>query len=95
MSMPRYAKSRDLNENEIVKALRDIPGVQVYLTDKPCDAIVGYRAHNILLEIKQPGKENRKDQEAQRKWRQKWPGQIAVVTTVDEAVHCVLNCYRR
>ena len=94
MTMPRYAKSRDLNEHEIVKALRDIPGVQVYLTDTPCDCIVGYRAHNIMLEIKQKGKEKRKDQEAQRKWRQSWPGQITVVTNIDEALHCVLHCYR-
>ncbi len=94
MSLNRHAKSRDENEGEIVKALRDIPGVEVYLLDRPCDCLVGFRSHNILLEIKMPGKTRRKDQEAQRKWRQGWPGQVQVVTSIDEAVHCVLNCYR-
>ncbi len=48
MSLRRYAKSRDSNENEIVSALRSVPGVQVYLLDKPCDLLVGYNCHNIL-----------------------------------------------
>lgn len=94
MGMPKYNKSRDLNEPEIISALRAIPGVRVEALDTPCDLLVGYRAHNMLLEVKQPGKENRSDQEKQRKWRQGWPGQITVVTTPEEAVHCVLNCYR-
>ncbi len=94
MTLNRYAKTRDSNEAEIVKALRDIPGVAVELLDTPCDLLVGYQAHNLLLEIKPPGREKRADQEKQRKWRQSWPGQIRVVTTVDEAIECVLRCYR-
>ena len=92
--MPKYAKSRDENENPIVKGLEDIPGVEVWRLDTPCDLLVGYQARNYLLEVKMPGKENRKDQEEQRKWRQGWPGQITVVTNIDEALNVVLRSYR-
>ena len=99
MSLNRYAKKRDLNEPDIVKALRNIPGCQVEHIDWPCDLIVGYRVHNILLEVKMPGMErrNRKDkahsEEKQKLWRKGWPGQIQVVTTPEQAVNCVLRCY--
>lgn len=93
MSLHRYAKSRDANEADIVHALRAIPGVSVYLLDKPCDLLIGFRAHNILIEVKPPGRANRADQKDQKAWREAWPGQIRVVTTIDEAVECVLGCY--
>lgn len=93
MSLNRYAKRRDDNEAEIVSALRDIPGCKVELLDKPCDLLVGFQAKNILLEIKMPGRENRSDQRKQREWRETWPGQIRVVTSVDEALDCVLNSH--
>jgi len=94
MSLNRYAKRRDDNEPDIVHALRAIPGVSVVYMDKYFDLLVGYRAHNIALEVKMPGKETRKDQADQRTWRENWPGQIQVVTSIDEAIHCVLNCYK-
>lgn len=93
MSLNRHAKTRDANEAEIVAALRQIPGAAVYLLDKPCDLVVGYRARNIFLEVKPIGRENRADQKHQSEWRIAWPGQIQVVTTPEGAVHCVLNCY--
>jgi len=94
MSLNRYAKRRDSNEADIVHALRAIPGVRVYLLDRPCDLLVGYRAHNILLEVKPTGRENRADQKDQAEWRKDWTGQIQVVTTIDQAINCVLNCYK-
>ena len=99
MSLNRYAKARDANEPDIVDALSDIPGCKVERLDWPCDLVVGYRAHNIFLEVKIPGKRyTRKDkahsEERQKEWRVHWPGQIQVVTSVDEAIHCVLNCYK-
>ncbi len=97
--MPKYAKARDANEPAIVNELNDIPGCKVERIDWPCDLIVGYRAHNIFLEVKMPGLENRnrKDKthsdEIQKQWRIDWPGQIQVVTTPEQAVNCVLKCY--
>ena len=95
MGIPRYARKRDLNEQEIVDALNDIPGCEARRVNWDLgDLIVGYRAHNILLEIKRPGMEKRKDQRKQRDRRASWPGQIRVVSSIDEALDCVLNCYR-
>ena len=91
--MPKYAKSRDANEADIVHALRAIPGVSVFLLDTPCDLLVGYQARNLLLEVKPIGRKNRRDQAEQKAWRESWPGQIRVVTTIEEALDCVLNCY--
>lgn len=95
MSLNRYAKKRDLNESDIVKALRNIPGAQVEMIDWPCDLVVGFRARNILLEVKPVGRENRADQKKQTVWRKGWPGQIQVVTTPEQAVNCVLRCYAK
>ena len=95
MSRNRYAKQRDANEAEIVDALRDIPGCEVYLMDVPCDIVCGYRKHNIFLEVKPVGRENRTDQKHQAEWRKDWPGQVQVVTTPEQAVNCVLNCYAK
>lgn len=92
MSLNRYAKKRDENEAEIVAALREIPGVKVTLIDTPCDLLVGYQARTLCMEVKMPGKGLNA---AQQKWAKSWSGHYRVVTTVDEAVHCVLNCYRR
>ena len=94
MSLNRYAKTRDANEPEIISALRAIPGCRVETLDRPCDLLVGYKVHNILLEVKVPGRERRADQKEQADWRKDWPGQIQVVTTPEQAVNCVLNCYK-
>ena len=97
--MPKYAKARDANEPEIFDALNAIPGCKVERIDWPCDLVAGYKVRNIFLEVKVPGLENRnrKDKthsdEIQKKWRKDWPGQIMVVTTPEQAVHCILNCY--
>jgi len=88
-SRPAYAgKSRDHNEPEIIAALETI-GCTVYRIDVLGDLLVGRGAKNVILEVKQPGKENRKDQEQQRAEREAWKGQIAVVSTVMEAIDVV------
>ena len=88
-SRPAYAgKSRDLNEPDIVAALEAI-GCTVARLDTPADLLCGRGAKNILLEIKRPGKENRKDQQAQRDRAAGWKGQYAVVTNADEAIDVI------
>lgn len=93
MPGPRYGRSRDHNEPAIVEALEAI-GCDVVRLDWPCDLIVGYRARNIMLEVKPEGSK-RKDQQAQREWRKHWRGQIQVVETPEQAIYCVTNCYKR
>ncbi len=48
----KYAKQVDDNQKQIVRELRQIPGVSVYVIGQPVDLLVGYRAKNYLIEIK-------------------------------------------
>jgi len=48
---PRYAKKRDANEQEIVRALRQM-GVDVYLLDRPLDLLIEFRGEWIVMEVK-------------------------------------------
>jgi hypothetical protein len=93
MTRPKYAQKVDLNQSEIVKALRAI-GCDVELIGRPVDALVGYRKHNFLLEIKQEGKQSRKDQKAQQDWIKNWRGQVRYVTSPEEAIRLVTMGYR-
>ncbi len=92
--MRRYANKRDANEPEIVRALEAI-GCDVLRQDTPCDLLVGYRARNYLIEVKQPGRENRRDQQEQAEWRKHWRGQVRVVTTAEEAIELVTESYEQ
>ena len=69
MTLNRYATRRDANEKEIIQALESI-GCTVYRLDSPVDLLVGYRARNILLEVKDGNKvrSERKLTKAQRKF---------------------------
>ena len=89
-SRPSWAgKSRDLNEQQIVEALEAIGCTVERKGDGVGDLIVGRGAKNILIEVKRPGKANRKDQQEQRKKREAWKGQIAVVETPIQAIEVV------
>ena len=93
MGAPKYAKSTDLNQKEIVDALNEIPGVKALVVGYPVDLSVGFRARNIYLEIKRPGEKPRT--QAQRDFLKTWPGQVRVVESIDEAIDCVLGCYEQ
>jgi len=86
-----YAKRRDANEQEIVKALEKI-GCKVVRLHTPADLLVGYRAKNFLIECK--GKAGRKTED-QAEFFATWPGQIRLVKTVDEALDLVTKAYQR
>ena len=89
VSLNRYAKRRDANESEIVDALT-AAGYDVLRIDTPCDLVVGWQAHNIFLEVKGPGGRLTPEQ---KKFHARWPGQIAVVETAEEALEVVRECY--
>jgi Holliday junction resolvase len=89
MSLNRYAKRRDENEQEIVDALEAI-GCSVVRLDKPVDLLVGHQARNYLLEVKgEKGRLTKGQQEFMKMWR----GQVRVVTTAEEAIEVILGCY--
>lgn len=73
MSMPRRAAKRDASEKEIVAVLRQC-GFSVYLTDRPTDALCGFRGRMWLLEFKSGHKGygkalNKNQQEFADEWR--------------------------
>lgn len=84
----RYAKRRDANEPAIVEAL-ELAGFDVVRTDE-IDLIAGKAGENYLLEVKQPGKDTEsRIRPLQRRLRDRWAGQYAIVTTPLEALRAV------
>lgn len=84
MSLNRYAKRRDENEPEIVRALRDI-GASIKRLDD-IDLLVGWRGRNFLLEIK-TARGPLKD--SQENMVRSWRGQYEIVRSVDEALRAI------
>jgi len=85
MSLNRYAKRRDENEESIVNALEAI-GCTVVRLDSPVDLLCGRGGTNILLECKMPKGRNTKPQQ---RFFSGWKGQARVVRTPEEAIEAV------
>ena len=90
---PKYAQSVDLNQAEIVQALRDI-GCDVEIIGRPVDLLVGYRKRNFLIEVKREGRTKRNDQQGQRDWIKAWRGQAMMVTDKEQAIRLVTTAYK-
>lgn len=84
MGLNRYAKRRDANEPEIIKALEKI-GCSILQVD-PVDLIVGYRGKNFLLEVKTV---KGKLEPSQVVLLETWRGQYRIVRTPEEAIKLV------
>jgi len=87
---PRYGKTVDANQLEIVKALERI-GCDVCEIGWPLDLLVGYRQRNWLLEVKDPAQvpSKRKLTPDEQTFFDTWRGQKAKVETIDEALAVV------
>lgn len=86
----RYDARRDINQPEIVAALRDVPGISVALTYRlgqgyP-DLTVGFRRANYLIEIKNGDADLTPDEKV---FHAGWQGQIAIARTIEEALEIV------
>ncbi len=92
MVAPKYAKTVDLNQQEIVDALRQI-GCEVVVIGTPVDLLCGYRKRNFLIEVKRLGAYVDKRQKAQRDFLKDWPGQVRQLSTVEEAIKLVTRAY--
>lgn len=90
MVMPKYAASTDVNQKEIIDALKAI-GCSVLAIRMPVDLLVGYRKRNFLLEVKRPGQKPRT--ETQRNFLADWSGQVRIVETAEEAIRLVTKSY--
>lgn len=94
MTMPKYGAATDLNQQEIVDALRKI-GCTVLVIGRPLDLLVGHRKRNFLLEVKQANvsPSQKKKTDAQREFFKTWEGQARIVETAEEAIRVVTNSY--
>lgn len=88
----------DANQKEIVKALRDNGCTVQHLHSigKGCpDLLVGYshngKPYNLLMEVKDKGGKLTPEQII---WHAGWRGQVAVVTTPEEAIKAVLEYFK-
>jgi hypothetical protein len=87
VSLNRYAKQRDLNEPEIIAALRTV-GVSVEVVDTPCDLICGHRGKTYLLEVK--GEVGRLTP-AQMLFIGRFKGKLHIVHSPEEAVEAIFG----
>ena len=86
--MTRYAKRRDENEPEIVRALENA-GCDVVRTDE-IDLVVGLGKKSYCLEVKRPGMATKSRlRPIQKRLRTRWNGHYAIVTTPEEALRAV------
>lgn len=87
MSLHRMAASRDINEPEIVEALRKA-GAYVYVMREPVDLLVAFRGETFLIEVKMP--KTGRVTPAQSKFFEEWPIENAhIVKTIEEALSAV------
>lgn len=91
MTMPKYGASVDLNQKEIVDALKQI-GCSVETIGRPVDLLVGYRKRNFLIEVKRPGEKVRT--ETQRGFLADWNGQVRICSSPEEAIRLVTRAYK-
>lgn len=100
LSIHRQAPKRDACEPGIVRALTAIGCAVQPLTGKGVpDLLVCHRGVLVLLEVKGPlgpkggssGRDLTPDQEA---WMAKWPGDVWVVRTADDAIAAVREAVR-
>jgi Holliday junction resolvase len=88
MSLKRRAAKRDLNEREVIDALKAVGAtvVQISETGAP-DLLVGFRGQTHLLECK--GMKGKLTDD-QIRWHKAWEGrQVSVVRTVEEALQLI------
>ena len=84
----------DANQAEIVADLRAIgcTVLHLHMVGHGCpDIAVGFRGQNYLFELKDGDKppSRRRLTADEQAWHEKWRGQVAVITTFDEALECL------
>lgn len=92
--MPRYAARADANQREVVDALRRAGAMVVSLHrvgGGVPDLLVGHRGRNLLIEVKDGNKppSKRSLTAFQDEWHASWKGQVATVTSWQEALRLI------
>ena len=92
----RRAAKTDFSQSEIVKKLRSC-GVSVEprmatVGHGVPDLLCGFQGRNVLLEVKTGERDcDRRLTNYERGWHDNWSGQVAIVSTFDEAMDAVLE----
>lgn len=90
-----YAKKIDGNQNDIVKQLRQIPGVTVLILSmvgNGCpDFAVGYKARTYLIELKDGylSPSQKKLTEDEQKFFDNWTGHVSKCETLEEILKVI------
>lgn len=90
MSKNRYSARTDENEKDIVKTLRDIPGVSVAVNHD--DILVGYNGFTFWFEIKRPDQVSKRTgmvwesvkKDSQKKLENEWTGHYKIVWRLEQ-----------
>jgi hypothetical protein len=83
----RRAAKRDVNEPEIIAALKAIGATVKQLNDTNApDLAVGFRGVNYFIEVKY---KYGKLSDGQRDWHEGWNGQSATVWNVEQALQVI------
>jgi hypothetical protein len=91
------ARKIDANQNEVVAALRRIPGCSVAITSMVGqgfpDLVVGYKGRNYLIELKDGSKppSARKLTPDEERFHQKWTGDVWVCKDINEVLQIFTN----
>jgi hypothetical protein len=91
----RRAAKIDSNQNEVVKQLRQIPGVTVQITSQLgngfVDLVIGRAGVNYLIELKDGSKVKSKQKLTpdELEFHSTWTGQKAVCNSLDEVLKVI------
>ena len=88
-------KRIDANQNEVVKALREVGCSVLIISDlgNSADLIVGIRGFNFIIEVKdgRKPKSQRKLTKAEQKFHNEWRGQVGIVYSPTDAIDFIFE----
>ena len=92
----RRAARRDVNEGDIIKAMRAEGAYVKVINDEGLfDLLVSYRGETLMIEVKDGAKppSARRLTDAEQKFHDEWPGaDLYIVNSVDEALALLRTC---
>ena len=92
----RRAARRDVNEGDIIKAMRAEGAYVKVINDEGLfDLLVSYRGETLMIEVKDGAKppSARRLTEAEQKFHDEWPGaDLYIVNSVEEALALLRTC---
>lgn len=90
----RVASKIDVNQPQIVRALRDVGATVQVLSHvgKGCpDLMIGFRGRNFLLEVKDGDKPLSRQSltRDEQHWHATWQGEVIIVNSVENALQAI------